>query len=851
MNPLRECQRKAIESFEEYFFGEDDNDRGIISMACGAGKTRTCYEIIKKCCQIHEKKIFVIQTPRIDLIYQTYKEFTKWKQLENFDLCIKLVGGSGNQFKEDTIPENTIADTIKSNAVCDNRPILLISTYDSCPNIFNALKGKPDIQPHLIISDEAHNTTGDGPKTNRALIKKADDDENMRFSSEKYLFITATPLKLMLKNNNSSFNNDETVFSMNNQMIYGKIVYEYSFYEAMHDTPPVLVPFNTIYYMKGDTIPQYMKDRLIDMTKEEKQNYYFETISESLITNIAKFNLKHVLVYLQNQTKIKLMETLLNKLMITKNINYGVYKIYSELPKSEQARNRNGFRTETHPTILLSVAMFNEGTDEPCIDSVMFAEDRNSESTIVQNIGRCLRTHKYKNGQEKKKAFVMLPNIIHEFETESTNISMDNTYSSCFKKIREIIAVLHQKHKNDNHFFKKYVKGNKLSNDTDEHEDDMLNDNDIYEYDELGNQIDIVPETDENNTETENENENENETDIVGNRYFNDIIIEEESDEQVNEPDKPPLESFSKYMKLMNTPGDINNETLENIKQNIIIANNLDSVVKYGEYSVGTPYVQLHNEFKSDWICWSHILYNTVFTFNEAKTFIQSTFVNRFETSKDWICYYNELLNNELENKRDISITDDIFNNIIKIPNRPKEFYKGEWIDWNDFLGINDNTNKIVIARTDAQLDTKADKNFLNLLNSDEDKINKFKNNDYNDIVLQTDLTPIKNYIDNMFGFNFILNTRVLTKKNGNYDKISINVNKQNFDKYYVPIVIYPEERKYKYDPIAINTEERMQINRNKEAYIQNNALIQLFEEIITEVKQIVSTSKKNNDKKT
>jgi predicted helicase len=60
--------------------------------------------------------------------------------------------------------------------------------------------------------------------------------------------MTATPVKLLLKNKNSSFNNDETVYSMDNDIIYGKIIYEFSFYEGMYGENPILVPFKTIHF---------------------------------------------------------------------------------------------------------------------------------------------------------------------------------------------------------------------------------------------------------------------------------------------------------------------------------------------------------------------------------------------------------------------------------------------------------------------------------------------------------------------------------------------------------------------------------------------------------------------------
>jgi len=49
MDKLRKCQQEALNAFEKYYYIDEEDDRGIISMCCGSGKTRTTYEIIKLC----------------------------------------------------------------------------------------------------------------------------------------------------------------------------------------------------------------------------------------------------------------------------------------------------------------------------------------------------------------------------------------------------------------------------------------------------------------------------------------------------------------------------------------------------------------------------------------------------------------------------------------------------------------------------------------------------------------------------------------------------------------------------------------------------------------------------------
>ena len=78
MNTLRQNQSNAIEKFDEYYYDEG-NTRGILSMCCGSGKTRTFYEIVKKCIN-KEENFFIYTTSRRLLIKDIeYKRASNWR----------------------------------------------------------------------------------------------------------------------------------------------------------------------------------------------------------------------------------------------------------------------------------------------------------------------------------------------------------------------------------------------------------------------------------------------------------------------------------------------------------------------------------------------------------------------------------------------------------------------------------------------------------------------------------------------------------------------------------------------------------------------------------------------------
>ena len=94
------------------------------------------------------------------------------------------------------------------------------------------------------------------------------------------------------------------------------------------------------------------------------------------------------------------------------------------------------------------------------------------------------------------------------------------------------------------------------------------------------------------------------------------------------------------------------------------------------------------------------------------------------------------------------------------------------------------------------------------------------------DIPLKTDLTILKNYIDEILKADCKLITKCSTKKNGlSIDKIYINVYAGDPK---TPLIIWPEERK-----IRIG---------KKDEYIHNREVNEILKEVIHETKQIVKT---------
>lgn len=744
MNKLREAQTKALKEFEEHYYNKE-NDKGILSACCAFGKTRLCYEIIKKCNELKGETKFIIVTSRVKLVNSTMKEMKKWFETEKKQVKLFLIGGSGEEYPDDTLKKANIKSSFVYNAVTKNTMTILISTYDSSINILDELTNDVNAYPDLIIFDESHNTTGDKTKYHQKL---------MDLDSEKKLFMTATPLKLLFKNKDNIANEyiDEVIYTMNNKDKYGEIFYEYEFVDGIKDK--IICDFRTITLgKKGEFDLEEYKKKTKGKTKQEKQDIYFHVIGSQLATCIKTYELKHILVYLSDQTKLKRFKEILGKIKEKNHdIKYEVESIISGDSKSKRTKAEDNFQNVVSkdgkiikqkvdvPKILLSVGIYNEGVDIPCIDSVLFAQERTSATTIVQNIGRALRQYNKQTGgyYDKEMAYVILPTLLYKLnDTDSSSI-----YSSQFKELRKMIKILNGK--NENHFYDKYIKS----------KDKIMVGNDLGDLSDEDD-FDETTTTDKNPLDKSNTKANE----IIQNIDIDDII-----------------DLYKGYEPIM---GDkkIANIQLKDVLE-IIKKDKIDSIQKWGKYcnENKSPHTHLHKEFKREWKTWSHIFNGVTFTYDEAKEFIKTKLcleVLEMEESKDWFKFIENTINNELEGGDTFIYIDDL----IKIPNQPKDYYKEKWISWSDFLGKYIDT-PIVNKEGNPTYEKNADRNLRYILNNDNYKANV--NIEWTDYIIKTDLSKIHNYIGNKFKNDFNLVTQIKYKPSGKYDNVRIVIQDKN-----------------------------------------------------------------------
>lgn len=772
MDQLRKCQRDALISFEKYFY-EEERSRGIISMCCGSGKTRVIYEMIKLSHIKYNNSFFVLATSRKHLIYQIGNDLFKWSEIDNLPFNIRFVGGNGEDRANETLCEPAdIRSEIQSIYVDNKEPLLIITTYHSSKKIIDAINGKIIMYPECVFFDESHNVCGENKEWFQSLIKI----NNPKFDANKFVFMTATPVKLSKKDES------DVMYSMDNQTVFGDIVYEYSFAQGINDH--IITDFKTIYYEKNQNnlINKEFINELNGKTKTEKQSIYFKTICNFLINTIKSNNLKYIIAYCANQTKaVKMMEYIQS----VREFDSWVGSIISKQLKKERKQTLQMFeKKDNKPHILFTVSIFDEGVDIKCADAVFFSEERTTEARIVQNVGRCLRTF-----PGKTMAHVIIPNIVYEYETGNNNIS--KTYSSYFKKIRYVLEQMKSKQKNK--YWNKYIE--------DHQGEDKIEIHDVIKNDEQSVEI-------------------EDALDLSG--YYDE-----------------------KY-----TYQSIANEQLSKLKK--MKPTDITTIRQWNDYAKEhhIPFVRLHSDFELEWVCWGDFLLNKTYTYTESKRVIQTYFPKKFKTVGQWKNFYHRILDQEISQTRTDDINDQIITQLIHIPEKPKEYYKNSWIDWQDFLGPQLEIPELDLTcimnpSEKQQYGLFGEANIRVLINDDYDLVKKsIKEEKWIKVSVEQEYTDkIIKYLKRRFGVEPEIGYNVLMKQNGSMD-IRIMCGQTGINP---SIIVFPMTKKIRYAKVSENA-----VNQMNETEINDlefrRSMDKLVTYIDTKIQGLSKIMETNND---
>ena len=363
---LYEYQKKALDSLV-YHFKNVNNNRGILNLPCGTGKT------IIGCYFAKNYNNVIIISPLKQFAEQNMDKFNEY--CDNFESLLIDSDGERNI--------NNINKFIKDNK---NKKLLFSATFKSVDVINEFIDNLKNV---IVIIDEFHNLS-----RNNVYCEDDEKDVNdplytLLHSKHKILFQSATPRIYELENTDLQDENFDDLF--------GKIIYKMNFVTAINNN-----------YIADYKI-------FIPSINENIDNLYNE-INDELSINIIKnennakciFLLKCLTYHNSKKCIVYCQDT--NELSILKKIILQMYKFYgidiwinSITSDDKHSKNKDIYDinsrewklknfSETKDTaILLSIKILDECIDVKECDSIYITYPSKSKIKTIQRICRCMR----------------------------------------------------------------------------------------------------------------------------------------------------------------------------------------------------------------------------------------------------------------------------------------------------------------------------------------------------------------------------------------------------------------------------------------------------------------------------
>lgn len=361
-------QKKAIDSVVAE---SKINDKVSIVMPTGSGKTLTSLWITEAI----ESDLVLFLAPSLQLIRQTKDA---WEDQANIDFVwMACCSATDIEDREHAIEMGGgMVSTNPSDIDGFTRFLsgkkVVFSTYQSLPSVLAA-----NVKFDIVIADEAHRTAGMS-KNDIGLFNLIHSE---KLKSKLRLFQTASPkvfkedlLEIVEEEN------DVFAFDMNDEKLYGKIVYEMTLGEAIEKK--LLCDYRIIAVGVND---EEIAEHLNKRTYVAKGISADEAAAPVAIHEIFKtIDIHHMISF---HSRLNLAER------TSKELNdYGIYSETVKGTMSTKKREKAFMRFKNKSKAVLTNAFaLQEGIDIKKVDSIFFSSPKSSTISIVQAIGRALR----------------------------------------------------------------------------------------------------------------------------------------------------------------------------------------------------------------------------------------------------------------------------------------------------------------------------------------------------------------------------------------------------------------------------------------------------------------------------
>ena len=429
--PRKQIRPHQQIALDKVVAGLKNSDRGKLIMACGTGKTFTSLKIAEHVVPPHGLVLFLV--PSISLLSQTLREYTAEAQsLHSFAVCSDIKVGKKSESEDISTADLAFPATTDPHKLAQQllfagkkQLTVIFSTYQSIGVVATAqARGLPEFD--LIICDEAHRTTG-------VTLEGEDESHFVRVHDQQFirgkkrLYMTATPRIFSDGTKSQAQENDATLCSMDDPVLYGPEFHRLGFSEAvggdlLSDYKVMVLAVDEKYVSAA--FQQQIADANSEISLDDavKITGCWNGLSKRSNSPDATVDfdgkpMKRAVAFSRSIKDSKRFAKLFADIVAEYIANHPadsdvlvcevghVDGTFNALKRNEKLDwLKADTAQENFCRILSNARCLSEGVDVPALDAVLFLNPRNSVVDVVQSVGRVMR-----KAPGKKYGYIILP----------------------------------------------------------------------------------------------------------------------------------------------------------------------------------------------------------------------------------------------------------------------------------------------------------------------------------------------------------------------------------------------------------------------------------------------------------
>lgn len=467
---LRPYQEIALEYALKHFVTKD---RGQLIMAPGTGKTFTSLKIAEAFVKKENKQLKVLYlVPSIQLLTQTLRGWNNDTELKITSMAVTSdrdasrgedgtedIKASDIGYPATTSKEKLLKnweDVKKTQQTADM--VVVFSTYQSIDVIGGAQKdGFPEFD--LIISDEAHRTTGAHESSKEASIFSR-VHSNTYVQGRKRIYQTATPKIYGESAKKNAKEKSILISSMDDESKYGEVFYRMGFGQAV--SHGILTDYKVMVLAVDETAIQKDMQRTLSDPENGlniddvgrivgiwngmmRRNGYKNPIKNSPYDGAP---LERAIAFTRtiadskkvSQQFEEVVNDYIGSEIEDESIRLSMRHADGTMNALQKGEILDWLADPEKPSdearIVSNVRFLTEGIDVPTLDAVIFLAPKKSQVDIVQAVGRIMR-----KAEGKDYGYIILPIVIPADETPETILDNNKNYEVVWQVINALRSV--------------------------------------------------------------------------------------------------------------------------------------------------------------------------------------------------------------------------------------------------------------------------------------------------------------------------------------------------------------------------------------------------------------------------